>query len=181
MKRSIWIRVFAIILIVVVYVGYTLLTTKSHSPSAEANANLKGTEISVTYCQPFKKGRLIFGAKEDGALQPYGVYWRLGANEATEITFSTDVAFAGSPVKAGTYRMYAVPGKSEWEVSLNSELGKWGAFEPNHDLDVVKVRLPVKSMDDVVEQFNITFDTDSTGVLMNFSWDQTKVSVPIAK
>ncbi|MCB0495483.1 MAG: DUF2911 domain-containing protein [Cyclobacteriaceae bacterium] len=158
-----------------------MLTTKSHSPFAEAKANFKGTEIDVAYCQPYKKGRVIFGEESDGALQPYGKYWRLGANEATQITFSSDVVFAGDQVKEGTYRMYAVPGKDQWEVSLNSELGKWGAFEPNYSLDVVKVKVPAQKTEDTAEQFVITFDTDSIGTLMNFVWDRTKVSVPITK
>lgn len=181
MKRNIWIALGVIVLVLVSYVGYIMLTTKSHSPFAEAKTNYDGTDIYVAYCQPYKKGRLIFGEEADGALQPYGKYWRLGANEATEITFSTDVNFAGEPVKAGTYRMYAVPGKDTWEVSLNSELGEWGAMEPNYDLDVVKVKVPSHTNDKVVEQFVITFDTDSSGVQMNFIWDQTIVSVPITK
>lgn len=179
MKKNIWIGLGVIVLVLVCYIGYVMLTTKSHSPFAEAKTSYNGTDISVAYCQPYKKGRLIFGEESKGALQPFGKYWRLGANEATEISFSTDVNFAGEPVKAGKYRMYAVPGKDIWEVSLNSELGEWGAMEPDYDLDVVKVKLPAKTNDNVVEQFVITFDTDSTGVLMNFIWDQTTVTVPI--
>lgn len=181
MKRNILLAIAILVIVLIGYIAYVMLTTKSHSPFATATANYQGTDISVEYCQPYKKGRLIFGTKEDGALQPYGVYWRLGANEATEITFSTDVSFAGSPVKAGRYRMYAVPGQKEWEVSLNSELGIWGYYEPNYDLDLVKVKLPAQIVDNSVEQFTIIFDTDSAGVLMNFMWDKTLVSVPISK
>lgn len=181
MKKIVWIGFGIISLIVISYVGYVMLTTTTHSPYAEAKTSFNGTDLSVTYCRPYKNERLIFGDESDGALQPFGQYWRLGANEATQITFSTDVSFAGNPVKAGTYRMYAVPGNSIWEVSLNSELGKWGAYEPNYDLDVLKVKIAPDYFENPVEQFTIDFEPDSTGVLMNFVWDQTKVSIPITQ
>ena len=38
--------------------------------------------VKVLYSRPLKKGRAIFGE-----LVPFGKEWRLGANEATTITF----------------------------------------------------------------------------------------------
>ncbi len=38
------------------------------------------------------------------------------------------VAFAGKPVKAGTYSFFTIPTEKEWTVILNSELKQWGAF-----------------------------------------------------
>ncbi len=72
----------------------------SCKPSKNASISDKGLDIKVTYGGPFKKGRLIFGEEKDKALQPYGKYWRLGANAATEITFSKNVTFGGKPVNA---------------------------------------------------------------------------------
>jgi hypothetical protein len=62
---------------------------------------------------------------------------------------------------------------------LNSELGKFGYFEPNYALDVVKVDVPVTTAPQELEQFTITFDPDSSGVQMNMGWDKTLVQVPI--
>jgi hypothetical protein len=134
--------------------------------------------MKVVYCRPSKKGRVIFGDAKDGALQPYGKYWRLGANEATEITFSKNVNFAGQPVNAGTYTMYAVPGPSTWQVALNSDIQKWGYSEPDYSKDVIKVEVPVETAPDM-EQFTITFDSDSTAAKMNFAWATALVKVPI--
>jgi len=124
---------------------------------------------------------LIFGEEKDGALQPYGKYWRLGANAATEITFSKNITFAGQPINAGTYRMYAIPGVDNFQVILNSELGVTfsAASEPDHALDVLKVDAPVSAAPEPTEMFTIRFDGDSTGVKMNFLWDKTMFSVPI--
>ena len=77
--------------------------------------------------------------------------------------------------------MYVVPGKDTWEVSLNSELEKWGAMEPDYSLDVVKVNVATAASDTEMEQLTIDFDSDSAGVQMTFAWDKTVVSVPITK
>ena len=55
------------------------------SPAAFATLRYKDTYIKITYCQPQKRGREIFGG-----LVPYGQVWRTGANEATEITLTKD-------------------------------------------------------------------------------------------
>lgn len=179
MKRKILIGLGIVLLIAVGFIGYTILTTKSHSPSQTAEFSHAGLDIKVAYCQPYKKGRVIFGDEESGALQPYGKYWRLGANEATEITFSKNILFAGKALPSGTYRMYAVPGDGTWQVGLNSELGQWGAMEPNYDLDVLNVAVPSQTSPDEVEQFTIRFSNDDSIINMDFEWDKTKARVPI--
>jgi len=137
--------------------------------------------MSDVYCQPYKKGRLIFGSAADGALQPYGEYWRMGANEATEIDINKDVVFGGKELSAGKYVVYAVPGATTWTIGLNSELGRWGAFEVDHELDVMQVEIPAGSSGEEYEQFTIEFEqADSDLVHMNLLWDTTKISVPIA-
>lgn len=185
------------------YRGYRIATTRSHSPEETINFSHKDLDIAVTYSRPYKKGREIFGeAKErawlpegkfwtngfraltglprtTGALVPNGRYWRLGANDATEISFNKNINFADKPVNAGKYRMYAVPNQNTWLITLNSELGRFGYFEPNHSLDVVTVEVPVETMPTETEQFTISFDNDSSGVKMNFIWDKTLVRIPL--
>ena len=75
--------------------------------------------------------------------------------------------------------MYAVPNADSWQISLNSELGKFGYFEPNYALDVVKIEAPVSQAPNETEQLTITFEPDSAGVDMNIVWDRTLVQVPI--
>ncbi|HEY5692031.1 MAG TPA: DUF2911 domain-containing protein [Cyclobacteriaceae bacterium] len=179
MRNKIFIGIAAVIVIFVGWSIYGLFFATPASPPDSASGSYGDLSINVNYSRPYKKGRLIFGEESAGALQPYGKYWRLGANAATEITFDKDVNFAGEPVKAGTYRMYAVPGATEFEISLNSEVGVFfGAAEPDYDLDVVKVNIPVQSIPET-EQFTISFASDSTGAIMNLAWDKTLVVVPI--
>lgn len=161
MLKKILIGFGLVILAVVLFFAYANLFPAS--PRKESAFNNNGLDIKVSYGQPSKKGRLIFGEKADKALQVYGKYWRLGANAATEITFSKDVVFAGKPLKAGSYRMYAVPGPTSFEVSLNSELGVYfGVQEPDYKLDVLKVDVATSENPAEVEKFVIEFSADGT-------------------
>jgi len=181
MKKKILIGLGVVFLLFVLWVVYGLFIATPVSPPTTASYNEGGLEITVAYSQPSKKGRLIFGEEEDGALQPYGKYWRLGANAATEITFNKDVTFGGEPIKAGSYRMYAVPGSNTFKVTLNSEIDVFfGVTDPDPDLDIVTVDAPVQQTASEVETFTIGFSATDTGTTINFSWDQTMFTVPVA-
>jgi hypothetical protein len=178
MLKKILIGVGLLLVVFVGFIVYSNLFPKSPPTTKAFSEN--GLDINVAFGQPSKRGRLIFGEEKDGALQPYGKYWRLGANAATEITFNKDINFAGKAVKAGSYRMYAVPGANSFQVSLNSELGVFlGVMEPDYSKDVLKVDVPVIQSPKETEQFTINFASDSTGVNMDFVWDKIIVRVPI--
>jgi len=178
--KKILVGSLVVVLVVGGYIVYRVLSSRSLSPLQTVTYNYNGLDIRVVYCSPSKRGRLIFGDSLTGALVPNGKYWRLGANDATEITFSKDVLVDGKDLKAGSYRLYAVPNASSWQIGFNSELGKYGYDEPNHDLDVLKVEVPVEKSPTSSEVFTINFTNDTAGMQMNFVWDQTHVRVPIA-
>jgi len=181
MKNKILIGTGVVFLLFVIWVVYGLFIAIPASPPATASYNEGGLEITVDYSQPSKKGRLIFGEEEENALQPYGNYWRLGANSASEITFNKDVTFGGEPIKAGTYRIYAVPGANAFKVSLNSETDVFfGVTEPDHEMDLVTVNAPVQKTASEVETFTIDIVSAGTGATINFSWDETLFTVPVA-
>ena len=58
----------------------------------------------VIYSRPQRNDREIFGH-----LLEYGKVWRMGANEASEIEFYTDVKIGETKVKKGRYTMYCIP------------------------------------------------------------------------
>jgi hypothetical protein len=128
--------------------------------------------VKVTYGQPSKRGRVIFGE-----LLPYGEVWRTGANEATEITFTKDGTFGGKPVKKGTYTLFTIPGEKDWMVILNGQLNQFGAFEyeQHKAKNVLEVKVPARKTKDVVEKLSIRA-TESALVI---EWDSTSVSVPM--
>lgn len=178
MLKKILIGIGVLLLAVAGFFIYSNMFPKS--PHATASFNDQGLDISVSYSQPYKRGRVIFGEASAGALQPYGQYWRLGANAATEITFSKNVIFAGKPVNAGTYRMYAMPGADSFQISLNTEVDKFfGVQEPDYSRDVVKAEIPVIAGASEIEQFTISFASDAAGINMDMAWDKILVRVPI--
>ncbi len=132
--------------------------------------------VRVTYSRPPKKGREIFGK-----LVPYDKVWRMGANEATEIKFFRDVMIGGKAVKAGTYSLFAIPNEKEWTIIANSDLDVWGAYSYDQAHDVLRVNVPVKKSDGVIEDFSIKFRKGNDNeTIMMMAWDTTLIEVPIS-
>ena len=170
-------RILIIVGIIAAVLGVAFVVfmrqTKSHSPAAAAVYQQNGLDVRVSYCQPAKKGRVIFGK-----LLPYGQVWRTGANEATEISFSQPVLFAGKPVPAGKYTLFTIPDEKSWTVILNQETGQWG-LSHDESKDLLRVVVPPVSQPEVTELFTVAFREADNGSEMQLLWDQTKVAVPI--
>lgn len=64
------------------------------SPRQVITQQFSVSQITVDYGRPSVRGRKIFGE-----LVPFGKVWRLGANQATSISFLQPVKFGGKPVK----------------------------------------------------------------------------------
>lgn len=143
------------------------------SPMAVATMKKGDAYIKVTYGQPHLRDRKMLG----GDAVPYGKVWRLGANEATEITLTKDMTIGGKKLKAGTYSMFAIPEAGKWTIIFNNEVGQWGAYNYDKSKDIARIDVPVKKAEKSFEAFTIWFSAD--GSAMNMAWGDTKVSVPV--
>jgi hypothetical protein len=179
MVKKILIGVIVVVVVLGAAFAYMMNRSRTVSPSGEASLTNGELTVSVEYSRPSVRGRLIFGTKEQGALQPYGVYWRLGANEPTEITFNKQVNFNGQPVEAGRYTMYAVPEEGGFEIILNPEIEPWGIFEPDHSKDVLKTKVQTQAGTSTVEQFTISTLPMEQGVNVLFEWSDIRWSIPV--
>ena len=132
--------------------------------------------VRVTYSRPAKKEREIFGK-----LIPYNEVWRTGANESTEIKFYKDVTIQGKKVKAGTYTLFTIPNANEWTIIINSDVDFWGAYSYNQANDILRINVPVKKSEEVIEIFSIQLSkiSDSEAVI-RLAWDTTLVESSIA-
>jgi len=131
--------------------------------------------IKVYYSRPQKNGRDIFGAKT-----PYDKVWRTGANEAAEFRAYQDIQIGGELLKAGDYSLFTIPGMDEWVIIINSDLDYWGAYSYKAENDILRITVPSKATDQVVEAFSIRFeDLGNNSAVMRLAWDQTMVEVPI--
>lgn len=176
-KIGIGVGILAVVLLAAfLYLNYRNRTLSPPGTVSIENNNLK---VSLSYSRPSVRGRLIFGDKSLGALQPNNEYWRLGANESTEITFNNDVKVNGSALKAGTYRLYAIPKSNGFDLIINTELGRWGAFEPNHGADVLTTFVPFNKPVNPVEQFTIEMNNQDSGVNVVFYWSDRVWILPV--
>ncbi len=106
------------------------------SPNATVSQTVGLTNVTITYCRPGVKGRVIWGG-----LVPYDQVWRTGANEATTITFGDDVTIDGTKLPAGTYGLFTIPGKDEWTVILNKTAKQWGPYQYKEADDVLRFKV----------------------------------------
>jgi hypothetical protein len=176
---------FSIILLLVAAGALLRMNTKKHSPVDKITTVLNGANIEIVYCQPSKKGRLIFGeevaedAEEAGPLQPWGSYWRMGANEATTIQVSNTINFGGQELAAGLYSMYAIPRQETWTIGINSVANRWGYNEPDYEKDVLSITVPVSYKEEVIEMFTMAFDETNDNTELVLNWDTSEVRIPI--
>ena len=139
-------------------------------------AHFKSAYLKITYSQPQKNNREIFGK-----LVPFDQVWQTGANEATEITTTNDILINGTSLKAGTYSLFTIPGKEKWTIIFNSDLGLWGAYNYNSNTDVLRFEVPSKTIPEnaVFELFTIRIDQKTDTAELFLLWDKTQVSFPI--
>lgn len=144
------------------------------SPLAISSIRYKDNYIKITYSQPQKKDREIFGQ-----LVPYGQVWRTGANEATEITTNAAIRIDSVNLPAGTYSLFSIPQKDKWTIIINADVGLWGAYNYNPAKDVWRFDVPVQTTDKLYEPFTIAFDHRNEVADLLIMWDRTRVSIPI--
>lgn len=146
------------------------------SPLAIVTARYKECYFKLTYSQPHKKGREIFGK-----LVPYGKVWRTGANEATELTITKNIQVNGTLLKAGTYSLFTIPNEDEWTVIINSDVGLWGSYNYNESRDVMRFKVPTGKIAEniVYEAFTIQLEQRNDVADLLILWDKTRISIPI--
>ncbi|MCS6808910.1 MAG: DUF2911 domain-containing protein [Bacteroidota bacterium] len=146
------------------------------SPHESVAGKVGTTTLHIRYGRPRKRGRHIFGK-----LVPYNTVWRTGANEATEISTDTDVIVGEKLLKAGTYQLFTIPRPEAWTIIFNSKRGQWGAFFYNPHYDILRIDIPVRSLDGTspVEQLTITIDSLAPNTGFTIMWDTVAVHVPV--
>jgi len=143
------------------------------SPNAAVSQTIGTTQVRITYGRPSVRGRTIFGD-----LVPYDEVWRTGANEATTISFSSDVQVEGEPLSAGTYSLYTIPGEDTWTVIFNGIANQWGT-QYDASEDVLRIDVEPESAP-MQEMMTFAFEdvSESTGTCV-LHWAQTRVPFEI--
>ena len=142
------------------------------SPRDTVRTTVNGAHILIDYGRPTMRGRTIFGN-----IVPWDVVWRAGANAATQLVTDKELAFGSSLVPAGTYSVFALPGKTGWMLIINKQHGQWGTVY-DQTKDLVRIPLEITSLPEPVEEFTFEVAAQSDGGVLSFKWEQTKASVP---
>ena len=140
------------------------------SPKAMVKQTIGFTDVIIDYSRPGVKGRTIWGN-----LVPYNVVWRAGADEATKLTFSTDVKINGKSLKAGSYSFFVIPTKNNWTLIFNKVATQWGAFEYNESEDVFRIEVtPEDGNFQEWLSYTITKTVDNSAII-RLEWEKIKV------
>lgn len=152
------------------------LQTPAPSPKSTITQQFGLSDITVEYSRPSAKGRTIFAA--DG-LVPHGKLWRTGANQATKITFGSDVTVGGKALKAGSYAILTTPSATSWDVHFyDYDKSSWSSY--TEKTPTATVTASTHAFPGQVETFLILFaDVSADAAKLEFVWDKTLVAVDI--
>lgn len=140
------------------------------SPLVKVNTEVDGVKIDMEYGSPSVKGRVIWGE-----LVAYSEVWRIGANEATWISFDKNVTVNGSNLTAGKYSVFAIPGENEWTIIFNKVWNQWGAYK--YDANEDALRLVVKPIMGNEIKERLVFEVNNGN--LNFAWEKLSFSLAI--
>lgn len=131
---------FCFLMIGLTYSSAQDLKLPQKSPKAVTSFSVGLTEITIRYSSPAVRGREVWGK-----LEPYDKIWRAGANEATTMTFSTDIIIEGQKLPKGRYSFFIIPKeKGDWIVIFNKVADQWGAYNYEEEKDALRLEVPVK-------------------------------------
>lgn len=144
------------------------------SPKARVDQRVGVTDFSVEYSSPAAKGRKIWGD-----LVPYDKAWRAGANQSTKLTASRDFKLGTTPVKAGSYSVFMIPGEKSWTVILNADLNAGANHDPKKDIARATVT-PARLAEPRERLAYIFSETKDDQTALDLEWETVRVRVPLS-
>jgi hypothetical protein len=146
------------------------------SPHESTSASVDGATVTITYGRPSMRGRTIFGQ-----LVPYGRVWCPGADEATTLESTRNLAIGDLKVPAGSHTLWILPTAGAWALVVSKEpSGFHTNYHPSEDLG--RLEMTKRTLDTPIERltFAISNNTAGGGGLIRMSWETTEASVPFA-
>ena len=152
------------------------LKTPAPSPLQTIKQSFALSEIGIEYSRPSAKGRVIYGD-----VVPFGKLWRTGANGSTKISFGEDVKVEGQNVPAGTYALYSIPNKDNWELMLYKDLtlgGNTGEYKKENEL--IRFNVKPSMLTEKIETFEVNVaNISSNSANIELRWENTRVAFSV--
>ncbi|MEO8822326.1 MAG: DUF2911 domain-containing protein [Ginsengibacter sp.] len=175
MKKSLFI---AFALIAIYIPASAQVNMPAPSPTETIIQDFGLGQITLIYSRPGIKGRQAFGVNSE--LVPLGQPWRTGANSATKIHFSDKVTVGGKELDSGSYVIYTIPEKNQWDIVLSKGTAYPGSQGFTTDDDVLHYKAPVVLQKEKTETFTMQFsDLKNESCNLHLRWANTDVSIPI--
>ena len=106
------------------------------SEFATLSQTVDGTTITVEYSRPRTRGRSpVYGTP----IVAWGEVWTPGANWATTLDVSNDVAINGHPVPKGKYSVWMEVEQGDWTVIFSRNATSWGPFFYKESEDALRI------------------------------------------
>lgn len=148
------------------------------SPLDSVEIRLGGEAAKLCYGRPSANGRVMVGGED-----PFGLPWRMGANEPTTLHLPFPATVGNVALSPGSYTLYAIPQAGAWTIVVNSNTNRWGIpLSPDvRRSDVGSFSVTPATESDHVETLTFSFEGSGTSGDLVYRWETTSVRVPIAR
>lgn len=155
-----------------------------------AGRSLGVTDIEVKWNAPGVKGRegkiwgtdiAYFGTTILGFGSNVASPWRAGADESTNISFSTDVLVNGKLLSAGKYGFFMELGQDSCTLIFNKNTQGWGSYFYDRRQDVLRVKTaPIKNMPQSKERLEYTFSNQmDNSIEVALEWEYWRIPMKV--
>lgn len=147
--------------------------TLKGSPVRTAMSTINGTHIHIEYGSPGVKDRIIWGG-----LVAYDKVWATGAHNATSIQFSKPIEINGKTIPKGTYGFFTIPGKTNWQVIINSRFEQHLADDYSATEDIVRVGVEPRQSSMTQRLTYSVRPSGNGGGEISMKWEKLEIILP---
>lgn len=148
------------------------------SPPDSVMMRLGDATAKLCYGRPSARGRVMVGGQD-----PYGLPWRMGANEPTTLHLPFPATVGSVDVGPGSYTLYAVPEADSWTIVVNDNTNRWGIpLSPEiRRSDVGSFTVRPSPLQPPVETLTFRFEGSGDSGALVYEWEGTTFRIPISR
>jgi hypothetical protein len=149
------------------------------SPLDSVDVHLGDASAKLCYGRPSSRGRTMVGEQD-----PYGVPWRMGANEPTTLHLPFPAEIGDVSVGPGSYSLYAIPNPGVWTIVVNGNTNRWGIpiSADVRTADLGSFTVSARPLPEHVETLDFSFEpTGGASGDLVYRWERTTLRIPITR
>ena len=158
-----------------------VIQTQPEADTLKGSLRAKGvgtigtTNFIIRYHSPAVRGRIVWGG-----LVPFDRVWVTGAHMATSLEIDQNVTIGNTPVPAGKYGLFTIPGKDNWTIIINRNWEQHLVDEYDEKDDVVRLTTTPEQESTNQERLRyvIESESDKEGEIVMY-WEKLEVSLPV--